>query len=83
MELHGLTQVLECIEGHGLSTSNLTTDQHKQAHQALWIKSIINHFWWCYTTCNENAKELKEKWLIILYYITDRHKWEDCYIIKK
>ena len=33
MELHGLTQVLECIEGHGLSISNLTTDQHKQAHQ--------------------------------------------------
>ena len=33
MELHGLTQVLECIEGHGLSTLNITTDQHKQAHQ--------------------------------------------------
>ena len=48
-----------------------------------WIKAIINHFWWSCATCNGNAKELKEKWLNILYHITDRHRWEDCDIFKK
>ena len=37
-----------------------------------WIKTIINHFWWSCATCNKNAKELKEKWLSILYHITGR-----------
>ena len=46
-------------------------------------KTIINHFWWSCATCNRNAKELKEKWLSILYHITGRHRWEDCDIFKK
>ena len=32
MEVDGLKQVLEHLEGHGLQISSLTTDQHKQIH---------------------------------------------------
>ena len=121
MELDGLKQVLERLEGHGLPISGLTTDRHKQVRRYMrkekdkinhqfdvwhvaknikkklaklckqkhfeelkpWIKAIFNHFWWSCATCNGNAKELKEKWLSILYHITDRHRWEDCDIFKK
>ena len=48
-----------------------------------WIKSVINHFWWCCSSCNGNHEELKEKWLSILYHITNRHTWEDCKLCKK
>ena len=48
-----------------------------------WIKAIINHFWWCCASCNENALELKEKWTSILYHITDRHHWENAKIYKR
>ena len=48
-----------------------------------WIKAIINHFWWSCATCFGNAKELKEKWLSILYNIPDSHRWKDSDIFKK
>ena len=41
-----------------------------------WIKAIINHFWWCCASCEGDPKNLKEKWLGILYHITDRHRWK-------
>ena len=34
-----------------------------------WIKSIINHFWWCSASCDNNFEILKEKWLSVLYHI--------------
>lgn len=40
-----------------------------------WIKSIINHLWWCCATCNENEKLLKEKWLSIVFHIQNKHNW--------
>ena len=49
----------------------------------MWIKAIINHFWWSCASCNGNAKELKEKWVSILYHITNRHRWEDAEIFKR
>ena len=48
-----------------------------------WIKSIINHFWWCCATSHGNPKELKEKWASILYHITDKHSWKGNEIYKK
>ena len=48
-----------------------------------WIKAVINHFWWCCASCKGNADELREKWVSILYHITDTHQWEDCTIFKK
>ena len=41
-----------------------------------WIKSIINHFWWCCATCKGDAKVLKENWVSILYHIVDKHSWK-------
>lgn len=41
-----------------------------------WIKSIINHFWWCCASCEGDLNDLKESWLSILYHITDRHRWK-------
>ena len=42
----------------------------------LWIKSIINHLWWCCSTCEGNYTLLKEKWVSMLYHIRDIHHWD-------
>ena len=42
-----------------------------------WIKSIINHFWWCCASCKGSFTELKEKWLSILFHIKNKHSWKD------
>ena len=42
----------------------------------LWIKAIINHFWWCCASCSGDPLELKEKWVSILYHIRNKHRWE-------
>ena len=36
-----------------------------------WIKSIINHFWWCCTSCKGDSVELREKWLSLLSHISN------------
>ena len=44
MELDGLKQVLERLEGHGLLTSSFTTDRHKQVCRYMRNKQCkINH----------------------------------------
>ena len=47
-----------------------------------WIKSIINHFWWCCATCNGDETILKEKWLSILCHIKNEHSWDNAEIFK-
>lgn len=49
----------------------------------LWIKAIVNHFWWCCASCNGNSVELREKWLSILDHISNKHNWENATIFKK
>ena len=48
----------------------------KNAELLLWVKSIINHFWWCCKTCDGNVEILKEKWLSILEHITNKHTFK-------
>ena len=48
-----------------------------------WIRSIINHFWWCCATCNKDEVLLKEKWLSILCHIKNKHSWEHANLFKK
>ena len=47
-----------------------------------WIKSIVNHLWWCFVSCNVSVKELKEKWISILYHVRNKHRWEESEIYK-
>ena len=49
----------------------------------LWIKAIVNHFWWCCASCDENVTELREKWLSILQHISNKHRWENAKIFKR
>ena len=37
---------------------------------------IINHFWWCCRTCEDDQKLLKEKWVSLLFQIRNKHTWE-------
>ena len=39
-------------------------------------KSIINHFCWCYRTCEGDQKLLKEKRVSLLIHIMNRDTWE-------
>ena len=48
-----------------------------------WICSIVNHFWWCCATCEEDHMLLWEKWVRILYHVCDVHEWEGGEISKK
>ena len=46
------------------------------------MKAIVNHYLWCCTISSEYTKELKEKWLSILYHITHKHRWENSEYLK-
>ena len=48
-----------------------------------WIKAIVNHFWWCCASCGGDTDNLKEKWISILYHISDRHTWKGGKTFKK
>lgn len=41
-----------------------------------WIKSVINHIWWCCATCDNNFEVLKEKWLSVLSHIRGVHTFK-------
>ena len=41
----------------------------------IWIKSICNHLWWSYATCEGNEILLTEKWTSIVFYIQKKHSW--------
>ena len=43
---------------------------------AEWSNSIINHFWWCCRTCEDDQKLLMEKWISLLFHIRNKHTWE-------
>ena len=57
----------------------------KKLNSALtpWIRSIINHFWWCCATSKENIVLLKEKWVSILFHICNFHKWNNAQVYHK
>ena len=48
-----------------------------------WSKSLINHFWWCCSTCNGNVHLLREKWISILSHVCDIHEFNDNKLFKK
>ena len=40
-----------------------------------WIKSIGNHFWWKFVTCEGDPELLREKWISVLFRIQNKHEW--------
>ena len=40
-----------------------------------WIKSIVNHFWWCCASCKGDEIKLREEWLSLLCHIVNKHNW--------
>ena len=40
-----------------------------------WIQSISNHLWWAAQSCNGDAQLLTEKWLSIVYHVSNVHEW--------
>ena len=48
-----------------------------------WIISIINHFWWCCSSLKGSVQELKEKWVSLLYHISNVHNIEENEIYKR
>ena len=41
-----------------------------------WIKSVLNHFWWCCSTCNGDERILLEKWKSLLFHVRNKHTWK-------
>lgn len=42
---------------------------------SLWLHAIVNHLWYCASSCDGNYDMLRVKWLSMLYHITNRHSW--------
>ena len=40
-----------------------------------WIRSIVNHFWWCCSTCHGRVDKLLHRWSGILSHINNKHVW--------
>uniref|UniRef100_A0A8W8IZS6 Uncharacterized protein n=1 Tax=Magallana gigas TaxID=29159 RepID=A0A8W8IZS6_MAGGI len=40
-----------------------------------WIRPIVNHFWWCCSTCKGSVERLLKRWMGILYHIINKHVW--------
>ena len=40
-----------------------------------WIKSVAHHFWWACSTCEVDARILREKWLSITFHVQNIHHW--------
>ena len=40
-----------------------------------WIRSIINHLWWCCAACDGNVDMLRDMWKSSLLHTIDVHEW--------
>ena len=40
-----------------------------------WIKAIINHFWWCCKSCDGSVDVLRERWMSLMFHISNKHRW--------
>lgn len=40
-----------------------------------WVKPIRRHLWWASQTCEHDADVLREKWLSLMFHITNQHAW--------
>ena len=41
---------------------------------APWIKSIINHLYWCASSSQGNGLEMEHKWISVLHHIVSIHQ---------
>uniref|UniRef100_A0A8W8MLF8 Uncharacterized protein n=1 Tax=Magallana gigas TaxID=29159 RepID=A0A8W8MLF8_MAGGI len=40
-----------------------------------WIRPIVNHLWWCCSTCKGSVERLLKRWMGILHIINNKHVW--------
>nr|XP_022333223.1 uncharacterized protein LOC111130440 [Crassostrea virginica] len=40
-----------------------------------WIGPLVNHFWWCCSSCKGKINKLVERWTGILHHVTNSHEW--------
>ena len=41
-----------------------------------WVKPVVNQLWWVAQNCNQNKIELREKWISMIYHVTNKHSWD-------
>jgi len=41
-----------------------------------WVKSVTNHLWWSAQTCGGEPEVLRERWISLLYHVTNQHTWD-------
>lgn len=41
----------------------------------LWILFIVNYLWWFVESCGKDLEVLKERWLLVIYYVINRYEW--------
>jgi len=49
--------------------------ERKYPDAFLWKSSINNHLWWSAQTCEGNGKLLVDKFISVLYHISNKHEW--------
>ncbi|XP_062583552.1 uncharacterized protein LOC134245264 [Saccostrea cucullata] len=49
----------------------------KSAYKDLrpWIRPIVNHFWWCCSSCKGSVDRLIKRWMTILHHVVNNHAW--------
>lgn len=38
-----------------------------------WIQAVKNHLWYCCHNCDHRPESLKERWMSIIYHVTNQH----------
>lgn len=59
--------------------SKLRKAAKKKGNEELepWIKSIINHLWFCARACNKDQELLVQMWSSVVYHVLGQHEWSD------
>ena len=68
---HDIWHIAKSIKKHLLSQAN------KKGLECLkdWIRSVVNHLYYCSTNCNEQSEILIELWKSLSFHVSGVHQW--------